>query len=42
MDGTLFTAGPHSGKLHYAGPFERIPKGDDRITLFSPAPVGLY
>ena len=37
-DGTPFIVSPLTGKLHYPGPFERIPNGDDRIVLFSPAP----
>lgn len=38
MDGTPFTMNPLTGRLHYAGAFENIPKGEHRITLFSPAP----
>jgi hypothetical protein len=38
MDGTLFELDRDTQRLHYPGDFEEIPKGDNRITLFSPAP----
>ena len=34
-DGTLFTVSPLTGKLHYAGPHERIPKGEGRACMHS-------
>lgn len=36
-DGTPFTVHPLTGQLHYPGLCAHIPKGDDRITLFSPS-----